>query len=114
MSEAWTPLARVRLIDGRELVIAPDAARVGEQSFAIARIQEARLLFLRPETIGLRMADVGLVEYTVARPGDGQVALDAIYQLRPICAGPICRRPRPRRRQAIRSRSRHRRWTHSG
>lgn len=83
MSEARTPLARVRLIDGRELVIDPDAARVGERSYAIARIQEARLLFLRPETIGLRMADVGLVEYTVARPGDGRVALDAIYHLRP-------------------------------
>lgn len=83
MSDAWTPLARIRLIDGRELLIGPDAARVGERTHLIARIDEARLLFLRPETIGLRMADVGLVEYTVERPGDGQAALETIYQLRP-------------------------------
>ena len=83
MSDARAPLARVRLLDGRELVIEPDAARVGERVYLMSRIQEARLLFLQPETIGLRMADIGLVEYSVARPGDGQVALEAIYRARP-------------------------------
>lgn len=82
MSDA-APLARVRLLDGRELLIGPDAARVGERVYVMSRIQEAWLLFLQPETIGLRMADVGLVEYSVARPGDGQVALEAIYRARP-------------------------------
>ncbi len=95
MSDARTPLARIRLIDGRELMIGPDAARVGERTHLIARIEEARLLFLRPETIGLRMADVGLVEYTVERPGDGQVALEAIYQLRPDLRRPDLEPPAP-------------------
>ncbi|HEX9038975.1 MAG TPA: hypothetical protein VF808_18480 [Ktedonobacterales bacterium] len=83
MNDAQAPLARVRLIDGRELVIWPDAARVGERVHLLSRISEARLLFLQPETIGLRMADIGLAEYSVARPGDGQMALNAIYSLRP-------------------------------
>lgn len=83
MSDEREPLAQVRLMDGRTLVVTPSAVRVGDQSYLIAKIGEARLLFLRPETIGLRMADVGLVEYTVARPGDGQVALNAIYHARP-------------------------------
>ncbi len=95
MSDARAPLARAPLIDGRELVIEPDAARVGERTHSIARIEEARLLFLRPETIGLRMADVGLVEYTVARPGDGQAALEAIYQLRPDLRRPDLPPPLP-------------------
>ena len=83
MSDALAPLARIPLLDGRELVITPDGARVGERIYLMSRIQEARLLFLNPETIGLRMADIGLVEYSVARPGDGQRALDALYYLRP-------------------------------
>ncbi len=95
MNDAHAPLARVRLIDGRELVIEPDAARVGERTHPISRIQEARLLFLRPETIGLQMADIGLVEYSVARPGDGIVALEAIYQLRPELRRPDLPPPAP-------------------
>jgi hypothetical protein len=83
VNDARAPLARIPLLDGRELVIAPDAARVGERVYLMSRVQEARLLFLQPETIGLRMADIGLVEYSVARRGDGQRALDAIYAVRP-------------------------------
>jgi hypothetical protein len=95
VSDARAPLARVRLIDGRELVIEPDAAQVGERTHLISRIEEARLLFLRPETIGLRMKDVGLVEYSVAQPGDGQAALEAIYQLRPDLRRPDLPPPAP-------------------
>jgi hypothetical protein len=95
VTEARAPLARVRLIDGRELLIEPDAARVGERAHLVSRIEEARLLFLRPETIGLRMKDVGLVEYSVARPGDGQLALEAIYQLRPDLRRPDLPPPAP-------------------
>jgi hypothetical protein len=95
VSDAGAPLARVRLMDGRDLTITPDAARVGDRTHLIARIEEARLLFLQPETIGLRMADVGLVEYTVARPGDGQVTLDAIYHVRPELRRPDLEPPAP-------------------
>ncbi|HEU0028651.1 MAG TPA: hypothetical protein VFQ25_16205 [Ktedonobacterales bacterium] len=95
MTEARAPLARVRLIDGRELLIEPDAVRVGERTHLISWIEEARMLFLRPETIGLRMKDVGLVEYSVARPGDGQLALEAIYQLRPDLRRPDLPPPAP-------------------
>lgn len=78
-----SPSLHVRLLDGRELRVETDGVHVGERTHPLGRIEEARLLFLRPETVGLRMSDVGLVEYSVARPGDGGAVLNAIYALRP-------------------------------
>lgn len=83
MSQQFIPPIRAHLIDGRELRVERDGVHVGERIHPLAAIQEARLLFLRPETIGLRMADVGQVEYSFARQGDGAAALEALYQLRP-------------------------------
>ncbi len=83
MSQPFVQPTAGRLLDGRELRVAADGVRVGERSHPLARIQEARLLFLRPETIMLRLADVGQVEYSFARQGDGIAALEALYQLRP-------------------------------
>lgn len=83
MSQQYVPPVRAPLIDGRELRVEPTGVYVGERSHALAAIQEARMLFLRPETIALRMADVGQVEYSFARQGDGKAALEALYQLRP-------------------------------
>ncbi len=83
MSQQFVPPMRAPLVDGRELRVEPDGVHIGERSHSLAQIQEARLLFWRPETIGLRMADVGLVEYSFARQGDGVAALETLYQLRP-------------------------------
>lgn len=83
MSQEYVPPTRAPLIDGRELRVEADGVHIGEQFFPFAQIQEARLLFLRPETIGLTLARVGQVEYSFARPGDGSAALEAIHRLRP-------------------------------
>ncbi len=80
MSQQHIPPTHARLIDGREFRVDADGAHVGERVHDFAHMQEARLLFLRPETLGLRMSDVGQVEYSFAAPGDGMAALEAIYQ----------------------------------
>ena len=83
MSQQFVPPTAGRLVDGRELRVTEAGVSIGERMHPLARIQEARLLFLRPETIGLRLADIGQVEYSFARQGDGEAALEALYQLRP-------------------------------
>lgn len=83
MSQQHIPETHARLIDGREFRVDVDGAHVDDRVHPFARIQEARLLFLRPETLGLRMADVGQVEYSFATPGEGMAALEAIYQRLP-------------------------------
>ncbi len=83
MSQQHIPPTHARLIDGREFRVEADGAHVDERVHDFARMQEARLLFLRPETLGLRMSDVGQVEYSFANPGDGMAALEAIYQRLP-------------------------------
>ncbi|HEX8982172.1 MAG TPA: hypothetical protein VF792_05335 [Ktedonobacterales bacterium] len=80
MSQQHIPPTHARLIDGREFRVEADGAHVDERVHAFAQMQEARLLFLRPETLGLRMSNVGQVEYSFANPGDGMAALEAIYQ----------------------------------
>ncbi|HEY7848551.1 MAG TPA: hypothetical protein VIC27_00740 [Ktedonobacterales bacterium] len=83
MSQQYVPPTRAPLIDGRDLRIEGDGVHIGERFHPLAQIQEARLLFLRPETIGLTLAQIGQVEYSFARPGDGAAALETLYQLRP-------------------------------
>jgi hypothetical protein len=83
VSQEYVPPTRAPLIDGRELRVEADGVHIGEQFYPFTHIQEARLLFLRPETIGLTLARVGQVEYSFARPGDGVAALEAIHRLRP-------------------------------
>ncbi|MGH2505362.1 MAG: hypothetical protein ACRDID_22860, partial [Ktedonobacterales bacterium] len=83
MSQQYVPPTIGRLVDGRDLRVAEDGVRVDERVYPLALIQEANLLFLRPETIGLRLLDVGQVEFSFARQGDGAAALGALYRLRP-------------------------------
>ena len=83
MSQHFVSLSRWRLLDGRELHIEADGVHVGERLHPLMQIQEARLLFLRPETLALRMSDVGQVEYSFVRQGDGVAALETLYHLRP-------------------------------
>jgi len=60
-----------------------DGVHIGERFHPLAQMHEARLLFLRPETIGLTLAQIGQVEYSFARSGEGVAALEALYHLRP-------------------------------
>lgn len=83
MSQQYIPPTTGRLMDGRELRVAEDGVHLEERIYPLARIQEAALIFLRPETIALRLSDVGQVEYSFARAGDGAAALEALYRLRP-------------------------------
>jgi len=83
VSQEYVPPTRAPLIDGRELRVEADGVHIDEQFYPLAQIQEARLLFLRPETIGLTLASIGQVEYSFARPGDGAAALEAVHRLRP-------------------------------
>ncbi|HZC06386.1 MAG TPA: hypothetical protein VE338_12185 [Ktedonobacterales bacterium] len=83
MSQQFVPPTQAPLIDGRVLRVEEDGVHLGERFHPLAQIEEARLLFLRPETIGLRLARVGLAEYSFARPGDGVAALETLYYLRP-------------------------------
>ncbi|MDE3228500.1 MAG: hypothetical protein KGO05_01365 [Chloroflexota bacterium] len=83
MSQQHVPPTSGRLIDGRELRVTEDGVQVEERAYPLSRIQEASLLFQHPETIALRLSDVGQVEFSFARQGDGLTALEALYRLRP-------------------------------
>ena len=83
MSQQFVPPPQAPLLDGRELHVAEDGVHIGERFHPLGQIEEARMLFLRPETIALRLARIGQVEYSFARPGDGVAALEAIYHMRP-------------------------------
>lgn len=83
MSQQFVPPPQAPLIDGRDLRVADDGIHIGERFHPLGQIEEARLLFLRPETIALRLARIGQVEYSFARQGDGVATLEALYLLRP-------------------------------
>lgn len=83
MSGGATPLASIPLRDGTELQIAPDGVRNGSKVIELAKIQDARRVSPSPEIIALRVAGMGLLEYEPERDGDGTIALEALYQLRP-------------------------------
>lgn len=83
MSSGGAPELAIPLRDGRELRVTPEGVHVGEQTIALASIQDARQVAPDPETIALRVAGTGLVEFQPAQPGDGALVLEAIYRLRP-------------------------------
>ena len=83
MDGATTPGVRVAARDGGELSVSPDGVRIGARHFPLERIQDARQVSPDPETIALRVAGFPLVEFRPARQGDGRLALEAIYRLRP-------------------------------
>jgi hypothetical protein len=76
-------LLTIRLRDGAELRVMADGVWIGEQYVALAAIQDARQVSPDPETVALRVAGTGMVEFQPASPGDGGLALEAIYRLRP-------------------------------
>ncbi len=83
MSAGGAPLVIVPLRDGSELRITPTSVEVGATAFELSRIQDARQVAPDPETIALRVAGAGLVEFQPVRQGDGAMALEALFRLRP-------------------------------
>src|SRR5579884_2410108 len=81
MADAGGALVVIALAEGGEL--RAGAVTVGERRYELARVQDALQVSPEPETIALRVAGAGLVEFRPARQGDGRVALEAIYRLRP-------------------------------
>ena len=83
MADAGGALVVIALAEGGELRVGADAVTVGERRYELARVQDALQVSPEPETIALRVAGAGLVDFRPARQGDGRVALEAIYRLRP-------------------------------
>lgn len=81
--EGNAPLVALTLRDGRSASIAPDALRIGDESFALDRLQDARQIVPEPPTIAVRIAARGLVEFTPVSTEQACLALEAIYRLRP-------------------------------
>src|SRR5215472_13317620 len=75
--------AAVPLRDGGELRVDAEGVHVRETRYGLEQIQDARQVSPDPETIGLRVEDVGLISVVPVRVGDAAVALDALYRLRP-------------------------------
>ncbi len=83
MSGGGVPLAVISLRDGSELHVTQAGVKIGERFYTLASIQDARQVAPDPETIALRIAGTGLVEFQPARAGDGAMALEALFRLRP-------------------------------
>jgi hypothetical protein len=77
------PPTVIPLQDGTELRIDDLGIHVGGQVYPLSQLQEARLVALSPETVGLRIEGAQLLTVVPARPGDAAVALEAIYRIRP-------------------------------
>src|SRR5262245_53168332 len=73
----------IPLRDGAELRVDVDGVSVYGRRYERERIQDARQVAPEPETIALRIAGAGLLEFQPVRPGDGRIALEALYRLRP-------------------------------
>lgn len=76
-------LLSIRLRGGGELRVTPEGVWIGERFLALAAIQDARQVAPDPETVALRAAGAGLVDFQPERAGEGGLALEAIYRLRP-------------------------------
>lgn len=83
MSGGGESLVSIPLRDGTQLSVTSIGVQIGDRLFELARIQDARQVAPDPETVALRVAGAGLVEFQPARPGDGTVALEALFRLRP-------------------------------
>lgn len=78
------PFVTIPLQDGTQATVARDALRMGERTFAIDDIQDARQVAPDPVTIALRVANERhVVELQPAQPGDGALLLEALFRLRP-------------------------------
>ena len=83
MSGPGGSLLSIRLRDSVELRVTSEGVWIGERFIALAAIQDARQVSPDPETIALRVAGAGLVDFQPERAGDGGLVLEAIYRLRP-------------------------------
>lgn len=83
MSEGNAQLVTISLRNGGEVRVAPNGMSIGDSFYELGRIQDARQVAPDPETVALRVAGKGLVEFQPARTGDGALALEALFRLRP-------------------------------
>ena len=83
MSDSTAHLVMIPLRDGSEMRVASDGIHIDDAFYALASIQDARQVAPEPETIALRVAGAGMIEFQPARPGDGALALEALFRLRP-------------------------------
>ena len=83
MSDGIAQLVTIPLRNGGEVRVGPDGLRIRDALYTLASIQDARQVSPEPETVALRVAGTGLVEFQPARAGDGAVALEALFRLRP-------------------------------
>ena len=83
MGGSGAPPVSIPLRDGTQLSVTPAGIQLGAQFFELSRIQDARQVSPDPETFALRVAGAGLVEFQPTRPGDGTIALAALFRFRP-------------------------------
>jgi hypothetical protein len=77
------PLVRITLRNGETVTVGHDGIHLGERLFALDDIQDARQVSPDPETIALRVAGRGMIEFQPAHAGEGQLSLEALFRLRP-------------------------------
>ncbi|HST88666.1 MAG TPA: hypothetical protein VLJ14_09825, partial [Ktedonobacterales bacterium] len=95
MSGGAAPLIAIALRDGTVLRVEAVGVRLGDRLYELARIQDARQVAPDPETFALRVAGSGLVEFQPAHVGDGAVALEELFRLRPDLRPAGFEPPRP-------------------
>lgn len=84
MNQGPLPFITIPLRDGSEASVGYVDVTVGDRTFAVADIQDARQVAPDPETLALRVAgERNVVELQPARPGDGALLLEAVFRLRP-------------------------------
>lgn len=82
MDESESREVVIPLRDGTQLSVGEREVRLGERALLLSGLEDARLTATQPETITLRMQGADAIEAQPLRPGDGAVALEAIYRVR--------------------------------
>lgn len=78
------PFVTIPLRDGTSATVGFAGVRVGDRTFALADIQDARQVAPDPVTVALRVANERhVVELQPTQPGDGALFLEAVFRLRP-------------------------------
>lgn len=78
------PFVTIPLRDGTSATVGFAGVRVGDRTFALADIQDARQVAPDPVTVALRVANERhVVELQPAQSGDGALFLEALFRLRP-------------------------------
>lgn len=72
----------IPLRDGGQLSVGEREVRLGQRALPLSSLEDARLSATQPETITLRAQGTEALEAQPLRPGDGAVALEAIYRVR--------------------------------